>query len=192
MALLQRLTLLLGQPGLSLALSLAGLLLGAGLGAAGWRRAAGRPALALAGAAALLVLAALLLPALASTALGWPLPARIALALSATFLPAVLMGTALPLCAAGPGRSDPAVLPWLWAVNGAASAVGAALAVLLAMEWGGRAVLLGGAALYLAMAALLGAGRRAPPPDRVDSGTGPDPAVAHRSRAPREAPAATL
>ena len=192
MALLQRLTLLLGQPGLSLALSLAGLLLGAGLGASGWRRAAGRPALALAGAAALLALAALLLPALASTALGWPLPARIALALSATFLPAVLMGTALPLCAAGPGRSDPAVLPWLWAVNGAASAVGAALAVLLAMEWGGRAVLLGGAALYLAMAALLGAGRRAPAPDRVDSGTGPDPAVAHRSRAPREAPAATL
>jgi hypothetical protein len=192
MALLQRLTLLLGQPGLSLALSLAGLLLGAGLGAAGWRRAAGRPALALAGAATLLALQALLLPALAGTAIGWPLPARIGLALGATFLPAVLMGTALPLCAAGPGRSDPAVLPWLWAVNGAASAVGAALAVLLAMEWGGRAVLLGGAALYLAMAALLGAGRRAAPPDRVDFDAGSDPLAAQQTPAPRGEPAATL
>jgi hypothetical protein len=189
MALLQRLTLLLGQPGLSLALALAGLLLGAGAGAAGWRRGAARPAAPLVGAAVLLALEALLLPALAGTALSWPLAGRIGLALGATFLPALLMGTALPLGAAGPGRSDPAVLPWMWAINGAASAAGAALAVMLAMELGGRAVLLIGAALYLAMAALAGAGRRSESPDRVDSDAGFDPGMARASRAARGEPA---
>jgi hypothetical protein len=189
MALLQRLTLLLGQPGLSLALALAGLLLGAGAGAAGWRRWAARPAAPLVGAAVLLALEGLLLPALAGTALSWPLAGRIGLALGATFLPALLMGTALPLGAAGPGRSDPAVLPWMWAINGAAAAAGAALAVMLAMELGGRAVLLIGATLYLAMAALADAGWRSERPDRVDSDAGFDPGMARAPRAPRGEPA---
>jgi hypothetical protein len=160
-ALLQRLTLLLGRPALSLAVTLAGLLVGAGVGAAAWRpwhpprRRRPPAALPLAGAAVLLGAQALALPALWDAALGWPMPWRVALALGAGFVPGLLMGPALPLAGARLGRDDPAVLPWLWAINGAASAVGAALAVMLAMEWGGRLVLLAGAVLYLAMALLL-------------------------------------
>jgi hypothetical protein len=168
MALLQRLTLLLGQPGLSLAVALAGLLLGAGLGAAhgaapgpGARagRDGRRPQVLLLGAAGVLAVGAVVLPHVWGGVLGWPAGGRLAVALGAGLLPGYLMGPALPAGAALLGRSDAAVLPWLWAVNGAASAVGAALAVMLAMEWGGRAVLLLAAALYLLLAALL-AGER--------------------------------
>ncbi|HEX2517218.1 MAG TPA: hypothetical protein VH257_21115 [Chloroflexota bacterium] len=158
MALLQRLTLLLGQPGLSLAVALAGLLLGAGLGAAtGARVGAGGwgPARLLLGAAGVLGLEAVALSLVWGPVLGWPAPGRIAVALGAGLLPGYLMGPALPAGAALLGRSDPAVVPWLWAVNGAASAAGAALAVMLAMEWGGRAVLLLAAALYVLLAVLL-------------------------------------
>jgi hypothetical protein len=181
-AILLRLTLLLGRPALSLAVTLAGLLVGAGLGAAVWRpRCPSHPrrppaALPLAGAAAMLGVGALVLPALWDAALGWSLPWRVALALGAGFVPALLMGPALPLAGARLGRDDPAVLPWLWAVNGAASATGAALAVMLAMEWGGRALLLAGAALYLAMALLLlredAANGYAEPTPAGDSGSG--------------------
>jgi hypothetical protein len=153
MALLQRLTLLLGQPGLSLAVALAGLLVGAGIGAARWRRPSRRPLLL---AATLLAGAAAVLPALWETALGWPTPGRLVLALGAALLPALAMGQALPAGAARLGRGDPAVLPWIWGVNGAASAMGTALAVMLAMEWGGRVVLLIAAVLYLGLAGLLG------------------------------------
>jgi hypothetical protein len=158
MALLQRLTLLLGQPGLSLAVALAGLLLGAGLGAATGARAGadGRgPARLLLGAAGVLALEAVALSLVWGPVLGWPAPGRIAVALGAGLLPGYLMGPALPAGAALLGRSDPAVVPWLWAINGAASAAGAALAVMLAMEWGGRAVLLLAAALYVLLAVLL-------------------------------------
>ena len=140
MALLQRLTLLLGQPGLSLAVALAGLLLGAGLGAATGARGGGDgrgPARLLLGAAGVLALEAVALSLVWGPLLGWPAPGRIAVALGAGLLPGYLMGPALPAGAALLGRSDPAVLPWLWAVNGAASAAGAALALMLAMEWGG-------------------------------------------------------
>ena len=109
----------------------------------------------------MLAIEAVALPALWGPALGWPAPGRIALALGAGLLPGYLMGPALPAGAARLGRSDPAVLPWLWAVNGAASAAGAALAVMLAMEWGGRAALLLAALLYVLLAGLL-AGERGP------------------------------
>ena len=158
MALLQRLTLLLGQPGLSLAVALAGLLLGAGLGATTGARGGGDgrgPARLLLGAAGVLALEAVALSLVWGPLLGWPAPGRIAVALGAGLLPGYLMGPALPAGAALLGRSDPAVLPWLWAVNGAASAAGAALALMLAMEWGGRAVLLLAAALYVLLAVLL-------------------------------------
>ena len=72
------------------------------------------------------------------------------------------MGPALPAAAPpAPGAATRRSLPWLWAVNGAASAAGAALALMLAMEWGGRAVLLLAAALYVLLAVLLASERGA-------------------------------
>ena len=164
MALLQRLTLLLGQPGLSLAVALAGLLLGAGLGAATGARAGsgGRgPAWLLLGAAGR-----------AGARGGGPLVGvgpgpRLAGAGADRGGPGRRPSAGLPDGPGPAGRGGPARaqrsggVPWLWAVNGAASAAGAALALMLAMEWGGRAVLLLAAALYVLLAVLLASERGA-------------------------------
>jgi hypothetical protein len=58
---------------------------------------------------------------------------------------AVAMGMMFPL---GLGRVTPLRLPWAWAVNGCCSVIGAALAAVLAMDFGFVAVLTCGAAMY--------------------------------------------
>lgn len=106
--------------------------------------------------AAVLALQAAGWPSWLSATLGWPLPARIALALALLGTAAVPMGSAVP---AGlqwlvpPG--EPAAA-WAWGINGAAAAVGASIAVMLAMELGLTATLLVAAGCYLAAGALLG------------------------------------
>ncbi|MGH2369858.1 MAG: hypothetical protein ACRDI2_16885, partial [Chloroflexota bacterium] len=151
-ALLHRLTLLLGYPALSLAVTLAGLLCGAGLGSALWARAGtGRrravPAV-LGGAALLLALNATVLPLIQPHAIAWPLPARIALALVYLVLPGMAMGPALPAGVDRIAGTGTAAVPWAWGINGAASAIGATLAVMLAMEVGLRVMLLAAAGCY--------------------------------------------
>ena len=152
----QRFTLLLGHPLLSLADTLAGLLAGAALGS--WLATTDavrvRGALLLAAVAVVLACYAALLQHLVSGALGWAWTARAGLALALAFLPAVCMGTALPLGL----RRLPAssAFAWAWGINGAASALGASLATMAAMEWGFSSVLLASAACYALAAALLG------------------------------------
>jgi hypothetical protein len=80
---------------------------------------------------------------------------RIALALAMVFPCGLLMGFCFPvgmraLRAEGNGER----LPWMWALNGAASVVAAFLAVLISMEASTVACALAGAACY-AMAAFL-------------------------------------
>jgi hypothetical protein len=170
LTLFQRLILLLGLPALSLAVAMAGLLLGAGAGSALWGRSRPREArLVLGGAAVVLTLHATLLPALWPVAMTWPLAGRLILALVSVFIPGLAMGPALPAMVAlvspesrvpspeSTARSRPGagLVPWLWGINGAASAVGAALAVMLAMELGARQVLLLAAGCYALAAVLL-------------------------------------
>src|SRR5262249_19590342 len=56
------------------------------------------------------------------------------------------MPTGVRLLAAG----APGLVPWAWGVNGAASVLGSAAAVAMAMVWGFDRTLLVGAGLYLA------------------------------------------
>src|SRR5207249_9221536 len=128
------------------------------VGAAGsWRSStlAGRRAAApLVFAALLLVLYAAGLPAALVGALPWSLAARAGLCVALVLPLAAALGVALPLgLAALPGG---AAVPWAWGINGAASAVGATLATMAAMEWGLSVVLAGAAGCYFAAAALLG------------------------------------
>jgi len=70
----------------------------------------------------------------------------------------LLLGVPMPagvrLLAAG----APGLVPWAWGVNGAASVLGSAAAVALAMLWGFDRTLLVGAGLYLAAFGLISRG----------------------------------
>jgi hypothetical protein len=156
-AVLQRSTLLLGQPSLSLAVTLAGLLAGAGAGSAlasvraGGGAARWLPLLA----GGLLIAHARLGPSVVEAGLSLPLPARIAIGLGTIAPLGLVLGPALPTGLQELRGRGAAAIPWAWGINGAASVVGATLATMLAMEAGNTAVLLAAAGSYLAAAACL-------------------------------------
>lgn len=155
MALIQRLVFFLANPIYAVAVVLAGLLLVSGIGS-GWagrmlrqRRSEKR----LACSAALVVAATAVLYAFALRPLlmpliGWPMAARIAVALG-VMLPLVFMGMLFPLGLRHVGRCHEHLLPWGWAVNGCASVIATSLATLLAMGGGLTIVMLAAAACYL-------------------------------------------
>lgn len=152
-AVLQRLTLYLGQPSLAFTVGLAALLGGAAVGA---RLSGMWPGglRTVTGLSALLLLATLLsFPAVADATLSWSLLERLLVASAATAAVGVPMGAAFPRVVAGVGGREGAV-PWLWAVNGSASVVGSitAVAIALAVGFSGLAAF---AVLCYAMAALL-------------------------------------
>ena len=160
-ALLQRFVLLLGHPVYSLAVTLFSLLLGTGLGSFLSRRIAdehvrSRLILALLGIAALGVVAIVVLPPLIKAAIAWGLGVRLALAVALMLPAGLLMGVPLPAGIRLLARRQPDLLPWVWAMNGALSVVGATLAVFIAMNWGFSATLLTGTGLYLLAAAIAG------------------------------------
>lgn len=158
-ALLQRFVLLLGHPVYSLAVTLFSLLVGGGLGSFLSRRFApavlhGRLLIALAIVAAVAVLGVLVLPGLVRAGIGMPLAGRIA-ATALLLIPAgVLMGVPLPAGIRMLSARRPELIPWVWAMNGALSVVGATVAVFIAMNWGFSVTLLTGAACYV-LAALV-------------------------------------
>jgi hypothetical protein len=148
--LLQRFILFLGHPAYAMAVILFSLLLFSGLGSLASQRVV-LPA-SLAALVVLLLILPVLLSPIFELALGWGMVYR--LGLTALLLAPVgfLMGTAFPggidrLLASG-GKSR--LIPWAWAVNGAASVIASVLAALLALSFGFSWVLRLGALLYAA------------------------------------------
>jgi hypothetical protein len=146
LVLLQRLTLYLGQPALALSIGLATLLGGAALGSAfssrvpaGVRAAAGASAATL-----LLVLGGL--PVLTSLTLAAPLEVRVAIAALAALVVGIPLGTIFPRLVALVG--SPALVSWVWAVNGSASVVGATVGTIVALVGGFTALGLVAVACY--------------------------------------------
>lgn len=166
LSLLQRLTLLLGHPSLALAAGLGGLLAWSGLGSwlASGTWVTRRPWAGPVAAGVGLLAFALWSPWLIDGALGLPGPARVMVAVLALCPLAVSMGTAFPagMARLTAGGGDSAA--WAWGINGAASAIAAPLAVMLAMDFGLRLVLILAAGCYLGCAVLICAWR-APPSD---------------------------
>jgi hypothetical protein len=153
--LIQRFHLYLGHPVYSLAVTLVSLLASSGLGSAWttrWSDACLGQWLITACAATLLLLVAQdgLWPVLVSRTLGMPLQARIALAVVLLLPIGVGMGMPYPLGLRAVSGKYPEGLPWVWAVNAAASVLGSILAFALAMALGFRLVLLLGGLCYAA------------------------------------------
>lgn len=151
--LLQRLTLFLGLPAMAIAVGLAALLLGAAAGAAlSVRLQVGIAGAALA-SAALVVAGIAAMGWISDVALAAPLPVRIALAGAATGLVGLPLGAVLPQILRRAAAQDDLLIPWIWALNGAASVVGSIVSVALAMAFGFTTLALLAAGCYALVAA---------------------------------------
>jgi hypothetical protein len=147
----ERLHLMLGTPTWAVALALAPLTLGAGLGAALSEARRVQPwKAALLSAAALGGLAAFSGGAVEAV-LALPLPARIALTTSVLLAVSVPLGALLP---AGLRAARAEAIPWCWGVNGLVSVCASGGAVLISVVWGISRALLAAALAYALAAAV--------------------------------------
>jgi hypothetical protein len=151
---MQEFVLFLGHPIYALAVVLAVLLASSGTGSAlsGW--GCGRFGLhgfvqrTIAALGAVLLLYALLLGHLFHALVGLVLPIRIVIAAVLVLIPGLLMGSLLPTGVRRTNLVAPELVPWAWGLNGAASVVGSILAMTLSMNYGFRASLIVGIAIY--------------------------------------------
>jgi hypothetical protein len=145
--LIQRLTLLLDRPTFALAAVLFTLLLSSGLGSLASTHISLRNTLL--GLLGFLLAVILLLSRIVELALPWPLLARIALAFLTLAPLGFLMGIPFASGLRRLERSQPGLIPWAWAVNGAVSGVSGVGAAMIALDLGIRSVLMAGFAAYL-------------------------------------------
>lgn len=152
-AMIQKLTLLLGQPLYSIVVTLLSILIFTGVGsflsarwlAGGIWRARAIPL----GIAAVTAAIVLFGTDVVNAAIGEGLLVRAAVAAAVIAPMALLLG--MPF-AHGIGllqRSNPAFVPWAWAVNGSATVVGSVVTVIVSMNFGFHAVLGTAAVIYL-------------------------------------------
>jgi hypothetical protein len=148
-AAIQQLHLLLGHPVYAVTATLAGLLIGSGLGSvcSDWLSPRVLPG-ALAGLLILLIAEALLLLPIARSAQAASLAVRVVIAGIALAPPAILMGLPFPIGLRALAREHPPRVAWAWAANGFAAVVAAPLSALIALEWGSRILFLSAAAGY--------------------------------------------
>jgi predicted membrane-bound spermidine synthase len=164
--LIQRFQLLMGQPILSLAVVLATLLLAGGLGSWVSQRwlTASLPARIRWVGLWITILAGIYwvaLPSLVNAMLMTPFGMRLLVTVILTALLGFPMGMPFPslLRMGSEGRQQVALL---WAINGAFSVLGSALAMVISMQWGFKWALLTGAGLYLLLAVVAWLMMRAP------------------------------
>ena len=150
-ALIQRTSILLGNPGLTIAVVLCAVILSTGLGSLisnkSFEKGLTLRTAAL-GVIAYAVLAALILPYFVTALMGAPLMVNI-LAVAALIAPGgIIMGHLFPQGLALAQKEDVTLVPWAWAINGAMSAAVAGLAPLVAQVTGFAALFYIGAAFY--------------------------------------------
>lgn len=153
--LVQRMILCLGSPAYALTVILFTLLAASGLGsslAVRWRLVQKRPQLTMLCVAGLLLAYSVWLRPLLDAVLAFELSTRIVIVVALISPLGFLMGMPFPLAIARLSRADSRLLPWAWVINGAASVLGGAITVMLAMSSGFDAVFWAAAALYLVAA----------------------------------------
>jgi hypothetical protein len=126
---IQRLTLYLGSPTYALAVVLFALLLSGGIGSLSSQQVSQNMILTrlrtvLLALLAIIGLQLLLLSTILDWTQQWPLWLRIAVAVLFIFPAGFMMGQPFPLGLRWIAVNDPAIIPWLWAINGATSVVG--------------------------------------------------------------------
>ncbi len=159
-ALQQRFGLLLGDPILSMVVTVGALLVGGSLGSLFSRRFNPGRLRLLIGAAAIaigisLLAAVMLYPALVRAALSLPQAGRVLVTAAALLPLGFLMGIPFPTGLRLAGEADPEGVPLFWGLNAAASTFGGALATVLALLIGFNAAFLSGAFFYLIAAAMV-------------------------------------
>jgi hypothetical protein len=144
--LIQKLTLLLDRPALSLATVLFTLLLASGIGSILSTHVNLRKTLI--ALVLILGLTIVTLPSVIDQALAWSLGARLTLSVVLLAPAGLLMGVPF---AAGLRRLEersPGSIPWAWAINGAISGVSGVLAALISLDAGFTITLVVGALAY--------------------------------------------
>ncbi len=150
---IQRFTLFLGHPVYAVAVVLLAFLLSSGLGSACSDRlfASGRltHGRLVVGLVAALLAGNWLLPLLFhSTAIAWPIAARIGVSCALIFVLAFPMGMFFPQGIRLVEKVAPEFVPWAWGANSAASVIGSILALILAIHAGFAAVAVAAAVVY--------------------------------------------
>jgi predicted membrane-bound spermidine synthase len=161
---LQRLMLFLGHPTLALGVVLTTVLIAAGLGSWVTRGVTLERSDAVARGFLIAVLVAVamvafLWPPMFRAFIGMERIGRIGTAIAVLLPVGFLMGTAMPLGLRrlADGRAE--LIPWAWAVNGAASVLGSVLAMVVAINNGFTATLVLGGIVYAVALVLIGATR---------------------------------
>jgi len=152
-ALIQKFVLLLGHPTYALVVIVFSMLVASGIGSYFSRRVIAdddnRLARVLAAIAVLIVVLAFIARPLTQTAAVWPIQAKMLITVLAIAPAAFLMGMPFPSGLRRLEERHPPSIRWAWSLNAAASVLGSAGAIFLAIYIGLRATLLVGGALYL-------------------------------------------
>jgi hypothetical protein len=151
--LIQRFAVYLGSPTYALAIVLFTILFSSGIGSATTQRVAAERAPCRLGRVlpvliGLLLIQLALLPSVLRWTQHWGLVARIALCAGALFPTGLLMGQPFPLGIRWAHSRASQAIPWMWAVNGAASVIGSTTAMVIALRAGFRMVSLAGMLCY--------------------------------------------
>ena len=156
--LMQRFILFLGHPVYAVTVVLFTLLIASGVGSLSSQRLTLKSrwhgGYLVAAAAGMVVLTTLLLPGLFEAQIGLPIAGRIALSVAALFPVGFVLGIPFPMGLRMAHAVGSGLVPWAWAVNGAASVAAPAVAMLISLRLGFSITLHVGAAAY-AVAALL-------------------------------------
>ena len=91
----------------------------------------------------------ILLPHFFKLFLAQPLSMRILLSIVVLGPLGFLMGIPFPSGIRIVSRSTPALIPWVWSINGFASVVSSILAIMVAISWGYSYILMGAGGIYL-------------------------------------------
>ena len=153
-ALIQKFILFLGHPTYALTVIVFSMLVWSGLGSFYSRRLVpgahrGRLMIALIGVSAAVSLIAFVATPISEFGVGWPLEAKILVTVFLIAPAAFLMGIPFPTGLSWLESRFPQAVRWAWALNAAASVLGSASAIFLAIHIGLRATVLAGAGLYL-------------------------------------------
>jgi len=155
-ALIQKFVLFLGHPTYALTVIVFSMLISSGLGSYWSRRLTGeesdtgRLSAVLLGVAATVSALAYLAAPVSEFGVGWPLPLKILVTVCMIAPAGFLMGIPFPTGLTRLQKSFPQAVRWAWALNAAASVLGSAAAICLAIYIGLRATIWTGALLYLA------------------------------------------
>jgi hypothetical protein len=152
-AMIQKLTLLLGQPTYSIVITLFSILIFTGIGSFWSRRwlEGGRARIWSVpfGVVALMGLVVLCGDWVVELAIGEGLAVRAAVAALAVAPVAILLGMPFAHGVRLLNRLNPHFVPWAWAVNGSATVVGSVVSVIVSMNFGFHSVLLAAGAIYV-------------------------------------------